>query len=451
MCHYRTYSIMNLALRRIWQIIAAERNLAEMAVKNYANPRINQIANGDEPIHNWYRFVLSYPPHVVREYMDKLEVGAGSVLLDPFCGTGTTIVEAKKHGVKAIGVEAHPMTAFASATKLDWDVDAVELGSIAEAVAESSLRILRNTRVRRRLGDEQSSLILRDSISELPLHKTLVLLDTIKKSTSQFDRQMELALAKVLVYSASNLHFGPEVGVTRTKKDDYPVVEKWLETVMTMCSDLEHVQQETGAALDSSYVLHADSRGLGRWAGSESVTHVICSPPYPNEKDYTRTTRLESVVLGHIRNKEQLRQVKKGLVRSNTRTIYKGDVDAARVSHIPSIMELAAEIEATRLELGKTSGFERQYHKVVTNYFGGMLVHLEEMKGLLEPGAKLAYVVGDQASFFRVMIRTGTLLAEVAESVGYRVLGIDLFRTRIATATRQQIREEVLLLEWPGE
>lgn len=422
-----------------------------MAVKNYANPRLNRIAFGDEPIHNWYRFVLSYPPHFVREYMAKLGVEKNSVLLDPFCGTGTTLVEAKKHGVKAIGVEAHPMTAFASATKLDWDVDVDQLRRSAEAVAESSSRILRHTKVMRKLGDEESSLILRDSISELPLHKTLVLLDTIRKGTTHFDRQLELALAKVLVYSASNLHFGPEVGVTRTKKDDYPVIEKWLETVMTMCGDLEQVQQEAGLASDDSYVLHADSRGLRRWADSESVSHVICSPPYPNEKDYTRTTRLESVVLGHIRNKQQLQRVKKGLVRSNTRTIYKGDVDAARVSHFSSIMTLAAEIEATRLALGKTSGFERQYHKVVTNYFGGMLVHLEEMKGLLEPGAKLAYVVGDQASFFRIMIRTGALLAEVAESVGYRVLGIDLFRTRIATATRQQIREEVLLLEWPGE
>jgi len=62
----------------------------------------------------------------------------------------------------------------------------------------------------------------------------------------------------------------------------------------------------------------------------------------------------------------------------------------------------------------------------------------------------LAYVVGDQASYLRVMIRTGQLLASIAEELGYEVIGIDLFRTRLATATKEQLREEVLLLRWPG-
>ena len=41
-------------------------------------------------------------------------------------------------------------------------------------------------------------------------------------------------------------------------------------------------------------------------------------------------------------------------------------------------------------------------------------------------------------------------LAEIAESLGYEVLGIDLFRTRLATATREMLREEIVLLRWPG-
>jgi hypothetical protein len=58
--------------------------------------------------------------------------------------------------------------------------------------------------------------------------------------------------------------------------------------------------------------------------------------------------------------------------------------------------------------------------------------------------------VGDQASYFQIMIRTGQLLGQVAERLGYIVEGLDLFRTRLATATREQLREEVLVLRWPG-
>ncbi len=98
--------------------------------------------------------------------------------------------------------------------------------------------------------------------------------------------------------------------------------------------------------------------------------------------------------------------------------------------------------------MGKTSGFEKNYRKVVTHYFGGMANHLSEMRPLLSKGARLAYVVGDQASFFRVMIRTGHLLAEIAEPLGYTVESLDLFRTRIATVTGDMLREEVLVLRW---
>jgi len=48
------------------------------------------------------------------------------------------------------------------------------------------------------------------------------------------------------------------------------------------------------------------------------------------------------------------------------------------------------------------------------------------------------------------MIRTGQLLADIAESLGYEVDAIGLFRTRPATATKEQLREEVVRLRWPG-
>jgi len=177
---------------------------------------------------------------------------------------------------------------------------------------------------------------------------------------------------------------------------------------------------------------------------------VITSPPYPNEKDYTRTTRLESVLLGFVEDKAQLRRLKQGLIRSNTRGVYRNDDDDGWVVDHPEIQRIAAAIEARRIELGKTSGFERMYARVTKLYFGGMARHLADLRNILRPGARLAYVVGDQASYLRVMIRTGQILADLAASLGYEVVGIDLFRTRVATATREQLREEVVKLKWPG-
>jgi hypothetical protein len=181
------------------------------------------------------------------------------------------------------------------------------------------------------------------------------------------------------------------------------------------------------------------------------VDVVITSPPYPNEKDYTRTTRLESVLLGFIRNKQDLRSLKQALVRSNTRGVYKDDVDDAFIASHEEIQRIADTIEKRRVELGKTSGFERLYARVTKLYFGGMARHLSELCTILRSGAQIAYVVGDQASYLRVMIRTGQLLADISRSLGYEVVGVDLFRTRLATATKEQLREEVVILRWTGK
>lgn len=406
----------------------------------------NVVRDEDQAVHRWYRFVLAYPPHLVRDYLNDFEVGPGGVVLDPFCGTGTTIVEAKKLGVTGIGIEAAPMAHFACAVKTNWTEQPNRLMKHARCIAASLANRRMPSRLRT-LSPEAASLLIKDSISPRPLHRALVLSEAIRESGSgRLQRYEMLALARILPTQVGNLRFGPEIGVSAQKKDDAPVVDLWLAAVEEIASDLAGLPNHFAP----SKVIHGDSRRDLGLIEPGSVDAIITSPPYPNEKDYTRTTRLESVLLGFFSTKAELRASKKTLVRSNTRTIYKGDDDESWVADHVEIQRLAKEIEDRRIEMGKTSGFEKQYHKVTTQYFGGMARHLDQMKTVLRPGAQLAYVVGDQASYLRVMIRTGELLADIAERQGFEVERIDLFRTRPATATKELLREEVVVLRWPG-
>jgi hypothetical protein len=84
------------------------------AVPDQRNGSKNKLQAGDRAVHDWYRFVLSYPPHLVREYLRRFESGHGGLVLDPFCGTGTTPVECKKLGVGSIGIEGGAAADFAS-------------------------------------------------------------------------------------------------------------------------------------------------------------------------------------------------------------------------------------------------------------------------------------------------------------------------------------------------
>jgi DNA modification methylase len=414
-----------------------------------SNGLANKIDDGDKMFHDWYRFVLSFPPHLVRDYLYKFRLQNGQTILDPFCGTGTTIVEAKLNRINSIGIEPNPMAHFASCVKSDWNLNSEELLKHAYCISECAKEKIKKSDLEnlRKLPAESEALLLTDSISPLPLHKSLILLEQInKEKESLFYNHELLALAKSLVFSISNLHFGPEVGVHRNKKIDAPVVESWLSEIDIMARDIDRADRN----YTHSIVHKADSRQVRSLLEPKSIDAVFTSPPYPNEKDYTRTTRLESVILGFINNRKELQSLKRTLLRSNTRNVYKGDDDDLWVASHAEIQRIADEIESKRILLGKTSGFEKLYGKVTKLYFGGMARHLAELRTFLKPGAYLGYVVGDQASYLQILIKTGELLADIAQSLGYEVVSLDLFRTRLATATKKQMREEVVVLRWPG-
>ena len=422
----------------------------------------NRIMEYDLPVHGWYRFVLSFPPHLVRHYLKRFEVGPGQVVLDPFCGAGTTLVECKKRGIESLGIEPNPIAHFASSVKTSWDAESDALIEHAESIANRARTALREegpfsadsqaqqpAALSRLLGlsEKRSKLLIKGSISPLPLHKTLRLLRLIEGDNHPvYSGYERLALASALTTCIGNLKFGPEVGVG-TPKTDAPVIDCWLNKTRSIALDLAAVSDRRAV---QSTIYKADARTARQILAPESVDAVITSPPYPNEKDYTRTTRLESVVLGFLKDREELRNLKRNLVRSNTRGVYKDDRDDLAVSDSREIIALANEIEQKRIRLGKTSGFERLYGRVTKLYFGGMARHLAQLRHSLKPGANLAYVVGDQASYLRVMIRTGERLGDVARALGYVVVGRDLFRTRFSTATGQHLREEALALRWPG-
>ena len=272
----------------------------------------NRLYENDRPVHEWYRFVLSFPPHLVRDYIEKFDLAKGQTILDPFCGTGTTLVEAKKLGIGSVGVEANAMAHFAARVKTDWNVDPCQLVDYGQAVA-NKLRALRQETVLeydnrhvgisvftgqlRTLGAEQSRLLIKNSISPLPLHKVLTLIDCINEhEATRLQGHAKLVLAKQTVNTISNLRFGPEIGVGKLKNDT-PVLQPWLNALNSMVDDLQEVR--TLSSTPASVFL-ADARDMRGYLQPASIDAVITSPPYPNEKDYSRTTRLESVLLGFM-------------------------------------------------------------------------------------------------------------------------------------------------------
>jgi hypothetical protein len=448
------------------------------------NNTVNKLKAKDEAIHGWYRFVLGYPPHLVRQYLDRLAVYPDDGwVFDPFSGTGTTPVEARLNGYRTLSADGNPIAALATRVKLAWDLDVGKAERLLQDIlglssacllghgldptpdAEAQLDLFgpalpTPSRAARSfakgfspdglVSEQNAKLIPKGFISPKPLLRVLALRFAVKSLADEQPLRdfMLLALATVIVSTAGNLGFGPEV-YRRKAKNDADVLRAFAALVAQMIADLKDLTAKLSPPFPEARISRDDARTLSSLDQTRPVAAVVTSPPYPNEKDYTRSTRLESVLLGLLRTKAELRELKEGLLRSNTRNVFKADDDDRYLADLPSVTRVARAIEDKRIELGKTSGFERQYHRVTSLYFGGMFRHLKSLYPFLLPGARCAYVVGDQMSFFRIHIKTAELLADVALKAGYEVEGIELWRTRRATATGADLEENVLILRRP--
>lgn len=435
-----------------------------MSRRRQGNSAIQQLK--DATVHGWYRFVLSYPDHLVSQLIDKFDVRRNHTVLDPFVGTGTTLVECKKSGINSVGIDANPVTAFASKVKTAWDIDLTEFDRRRRELLESIRASIRSigTQYPHQLSfddllppgtvlhdqnvddDESLKLLLpKNWISEIPLRKTLIARRAIDTFPNDAITDIfRLALAAVVVTDISNLGFGPEVYAAK-RREDADVYGAYTEKLRRIRQDLATVQQIPNPGMTTVYC--DDARRLAALV-SGPIDYVITSPPYPNEKDYTRITRLELILLGFVGEKSDIRRVKKEMLRSHTRNIYVADNDSVHVADVPEIQEIAQEIERRRIERGATSGFERLYHRVVTEYFGGMYRVLEQLQQVMPPGGKLALVVGDQMSYFRVPIHTARLLSLLAcRKLHYAEDETIVWRTRRATATKMDIEEHILILK----
>lgn len=82
--------------------------------------------------HNYYRYPARFSPKFVREVIDIFSK-EGDVILDPFVGGGTTLVEALASNRHSIGFDVSPIAAFVSGTKTNLlsesDIDDITIWS----------------------------------------------------------------------------------------------------------------------------------------------------------------------------------------------------------------------------------------------------------------------------------------------------------------------------------
>lgn len=417
----------------------------EFRSKNHGSQR---FLNGE--VHRWYRTVHGFADHLVSDLLDRLSVVPGQTVLDPFCGSGTTLVECMKRGIASVGVDANPASCFISLSKTTWKAKPEHLRELGDTIADTY-----RSRLRQQSGLSsdptyhylhKAGMLERNWINHSPLIRSIALKQSILglRTSPNYRRLLMLALLTEFVYGASNVRFGPELycGPRKTRVN---LLQGFLQRLNVIASDLELMD---GKATPTTSIMRGDSRQIATLFNHESapfVDAVITSPPYPAEHDYTRNSRLELALLEERLDRLLLQGIKRSMLRSHTKGIYSSDSDALLVESNEHIRRIRRKVDKRSAE--KSHGFARLYSTVIGEYFGGMLRHLQSLKEILKTGAMCAYVVGDQSCYLRVHIPTADILAELATETGYSVVDVWDWRRRWSTSTSSYLKERILLIK----
>jgi DNA modification methylase len=391
---------------------------------------------------------------LVRHIIERLSVGPDHIVLDPFCGAGTTLVQCKKEGIRSIGVDANPVCTLASQVKTTWRLNADRLSEeLADLVNDAS------DLVDSQLVDADPALAYLKSSGMidrgwLSLHKAkriLAISVAIKRAQiSPSERKFfRLALISAVVDRIADIKFGPEVYCLPSPKRTQ-VFSSFVDATTLMIDEVRDIRSAHPANADSSIVL-GDSRqdGFLKSAVGRGADFVITSPPYPAEHDYTSSTRLELILLGHVKSQADLRPVKKRMLRCHTKGIYKDDADASYASRYSAVQKIAGTLDRRAKE--KTDGFSRLYGRMVREYFGGMICHLRQTHAALKPGGRCAYVIRDQQSLSGLYIDTPQMIADIAQSrsQGFKLEEIVEWKRAKGTTGSRTLSEKIVILRKP--
>jgi SAM-dependent methyltransferase len=220
---------------------------------------------------------------------------AGDTVVDPFCGSGTVLVEAQAAGRNAVGVDASPLaTAIARVrTTVLGEEGRERLVAEAARIAEESGEL-----ARKRKRPE----VPRWARGEIARFHAHVLYELLGLRELVFDtkeddvgRALRLCLSSILVKFMRSGPEAPRDG--ETKRIARGVPSRMLaDRAVELARGLATLERRTPAGTRPPRVFDGDARALPLEAGSAAL--VVSSPPYAGTYDYAAQHAARFVWLG---------------------------------------------------------------------------------------------------------------------------------------------------------
>lgn len=230
-------------------------------------------------IHSIHPYPAKFIPQIPRKLIEFFHPGDSSIILDPFCGSGTTLVEAIDLGLDAWGIDLSPIACLTSRVKttpLHCDLNEIGKRLIFKAnrqIAEDLIQLPLIPRI--------------DHWFNAEVQKALAAL--IEQINGEDDlpvrEALQVALSSIIV-QVSNQEGDTRYAAILKDVSIEDVLNRFEKAVATVNRALSTLSDNLLRRLGHATVLNRNILAVAPEDLPSNIGLVVTSPPYPNAYEY---------------------------------------------------------------------------------------------------------------------------------------------------------------------
>jgi DNA modification methylase len=406
--------------------VADQLDLFDIDVKTNQRKQASTtfIDNMKLPVHRWFRYSAGFSAEWVKETIRQYAKD-GSMILDPFAGSGTTLVAANEMRFPSIGFEKQYFVNRIANIKLHYTFNIDYTRKLYNEIIHCPVSKDFNF-------DGQPGLLKNCYTPEI-LSVLIAMRDKYNEiADNSFESEiLWLAITAIL---RSTSHAGTAqwqyIQPNKRKKNAVDPRSAISQKFSEIVGDIQFFNKKNITA--QAEILNHDARELLQ-AYKDAFDILITSPPYPNNYDYADATRFEMIFWNEIEGWGDLQtKVRNGLIRSCSQHSAAEKLDLDTILHNPLLVPICGEITTVCKELEQVRlehGGKKTYHTMIAAYYLDLAKVFVALRQLMKENSTICFIIGDSAPY-GVYAPADIWLGKLALAAGFRSWSFEKTRDR---------------------